>query len=499
MKRNIALTALTAFAVSVLTMFGYVHFFMPDGETVRIEHVDATPSQPTLFTKNNAGNFEPLDFSAVAERVIDGVVHIRSTVPAQAGQYRQPQGQPFPFFDDDIFERFFGPQYRGQVPRQREMPPKVGSGSGVIIDESGYIVTNNHVVNGATDLEVTLNDNRSLKAELVGVDPTTDIAVLKIEAEQLTPLSFINSDEVNVGQWVLAIGNPFNLNSTVTAGIVSAKARNINILREQYAVESFIQTDAAINPGNSGGALVDLQGGLVGINTAIASPTGAYSGYGFAVPSNIVKKVVEDLIEYGSVQRGYLGVMIRDVNSQLAKERKLSVNAGVLVDSVMTKSAAGAAGVEPGDVVIAVDGQRIQQSNELQERVARKRPGDDVVLTLVRDGRERDVRVKLNGDTGSELAPVLAKLGIRADDLDASEIEALGIRQGVRVSEVLPGRIRRETGIREGFVITHLDREAVKDKAHLVDLLKRKSGGVMIEGIYPDRPGRHYYAFGLEG
>src|SRR5690606_21355583 len=289
------------------------------------------------------------------------------------------------------------------------------------------------------------------------------------------------------------------LNSTVTAGIVSAKARNINILREQYAVESFIQTDAAINPGNSGGALVDLQGGLVGINTAIASPTGAYSGYGFAVPSNIVKKVVEDLIEYGSVQRGYLGVMIRDVNSQLAKERKLSVNAGVLVDSVMSKSAAGAAGVVPGDVVIAVDGQRIQQSNELQERVARKRPGDDVVLTLVRDGRERDVRVKLNGDTGSELAPVLAKLGIRADDLDASEIEALGIRQGVRVSEVLPGRIRRETGIREGFVITHLDREAVKDKAHLVDLLKRKSGGVMIEGIYPDRPGKHYYAFGLEG
>lgn len=490
---------MTAFLVSAATLFAFIQFYGPGSAPVRIEHIDSTPAQPTLFTKNASGDYQPLDFSAVAEQVTHGVVHIRSTIEAGAADYTPNGSQPFPFFDDDILERFFGPQFNQPNQRQYQMPPKVGTGSGVIIDANGYIVTNNHVIKGASDIEVTLNDNRSFKAEVIGVDPTTDLAVLKIEASDLPNLAFVNSDDVRVGEWVLAIGNPFNLNSTVTAGIVSAKARNINILKEQYAVESFIQTDAAINPGNSGGALVDLQGGLIGINTAIASPTGAYSGYGFAVPANIVKKVVEDLIEHGAVQRGYLGVMIRNVNSQLASERSLNVNSGVLIDSIMENSAAGKAGIKTGDVVTAVDGNPISQSNELQERVARKRPGDEVLLTVNRAGKSKDITVKLGGLDNEESAPILAQLGISAEDLSRDELGKLDLDNGVRISKVVPGRLSRQTGIREGFIVTHIDREPVNSKDELIKILSRKKGGVMLEGIYPDRRGKQYYAFGVEG
>ena len=499
MKKNILITALTAFVVTAATLFAFVQYFSPDGNKVRIEHVDATPAQATLFTKNNEGDFKVLDFSGVAEKVIEGVVHIRSTVAREVATYQQNPREPYGFFDDDIFERFFGPQFKAPDQRDLQMPPRVGSGSGVIFDSNGYIVTNNHVVKGATDIEVTLNDNRTFKADVIGLDPTTDLAVLKIDAENLTTLGFENSDNVKVGQWVLAIGNPFNLNSTVTAGIVSAKARNINILREQYAVESFIQTDAAINPGNSGGALVDLAGGLVGINTAIASPTGAYSGYGFAVPANIVKKVVEDLIEYGNVQRGCLGVMIRNVNSALAEEMELKVNSGVLIDSIMGNSAAGIAGIEEGDVVVAVDGRSIQLSNELQERIARKRPGDEVILTVNRKGEEKDVAVLVGGLSAIDSTPVLAQLGISIEELDPDELEKNNIEYGVRISRIVPGKLSQQTGIREGFIITHIDKDPIRKKADLVLQLEDKKGGILIEGIYPGRRGTQYYAFGLEG
>ena len=498
MKKNIIITALTAFVVTAVTLFAFVQYY-PAENKVRIEHVDSTPANATLFAKNNEGDFEALDFSAVADKVIDGVVHIRSTVTSTAGNYQQAPPDPFRFFDDDLFERFFGPQFKAPQQRNYQMPPRVGTGSGVIFDSNGYIVTNNHVVKGATDVEVTLNDNRTFKADIIGVDPTTDLAVLKIDAEDLTTLGFENSDNVKVGQWVLAIGNPFNLNSTVTAGIVSAKARNINILREQYAVESFIQTDAAINPGNSGGALVDLAGRLVGINTAIASPTGAYSGYGFAVPANIVKKVVEDLIEYGSVQRGYLGVMIRNVNSSLAEEMELKVNSGVLINSIMGNSAAGKAGVEEGDVVVAVDGKSIQQSNELQERIARKRPGDEVVLTVDRQGKQKDITVLLDGLATDDTSPILAQLGISIEELDDETLVKNGIDHGVAISQILPGKLSQQTGIREGFIVTHIDKQPVKNKEDFERLLEDKKGGVLIEGKYPGRRGTQYYAFGIEG
>jgi serine protease Do len=308
MKKNLMLSGIIALVVSLATI-GVFTLVTRDAKTVKIEHITGTPSKSALFTLDENNEVVPLDFTGTAEKVIDGVVHIKSTqVYAKSGKqpFRQRDySNPFRDFFGDEFEQFFGP-FQFQDPGQRPNGPqtRVGSGSGVIISTDGYIVTNNHVIANADDIEVTLHDNRTYKATIIGTDPTTDLALIQIKEKGLTSIPFTNSDEVKVGEWVLAVGNPFSLNSTITAGIVSAKGRNINILREQYAVEDFIQTDAAINPGNSGGALVNLEGALVGINTAIASPTGTYSGYGFAVPTNIVQKVVEDLINFGTVQRG---------------------------------------------------------------------------------------------------------------------------------------------------------------------------------------------------
>ncbi|MCB0551151.1 MAG: Do family serine endopeptidase, partial [Phaeodactylibacter sp.] len=382
---------------------------------------------------------------------------------------------------------------------------RVGTGSGVIINEGGYIVTNNHVVADADDLEVTLHDNRTFKAAVIGTDPTTDLALLQIKAEGLPALPLVNSDEVKVGEWVLAVGNPMGLNSTVTAGIVSAKGRNINILREQFAVESFIQTDAAINPGNSGGALVNLEGGLVGINTAIASPTGAYAGYGFAVPANIVNKVVEDLLQYGVVQRGVLGVMIRSVDGSLAKEKGLDVTRGAYVDSLLENSAAAAAGLQPGDVVVEVEGKTIQSSPELQEMIARYRPGDKVSLKVDRKGKTKAFEVVLNNRQGStalvekpKQKDALAMLGAEFETLSSDAARKLDIEGGVKVTRLSSGKLRKYTDMREGFIITKADGLPVRNVDELAKALEGKSGGVMLEGIYEDVPGVRYYAFGMQ-
>lgn len=471
-----------------------------DNPTIRVEHVDASPAQSALYTIDEEGNAMPVDFTQIAERVTPAVVHIRSSQTMTArGQERQAN----PFFDDDFFRRFFG-EPAPQQPQQRGPQVRMGTGSGVIVDAGGYIVTNNHVIAEADDIEVTLNNNRSYKAQVIGTDPTTDLAVIKIDEKGLPTVPFVNSDDVKIGEWVMAVGNPFNLTSTVTAGIVSAKARSINILREQYAVESFIQTDAAINPGNSGGALVNLQGGLIGINTAIASPTGAYSGYGFAVPANIVQKVMEDLVEFGVVQRGVLGVMIRSVNSSLAKEEGLDLTAGVYVDSLLANSAAAEAGIEPGDVIVAIDGMEVTSSSELQEYIARRRPGDEVKVTVDRNGKNRDFDVVLNNRTGStelvvrETREVSELLGAGLQTLDASTARKLDIAGGVKVTELYAGKLRRQTQMQEGFIITKVDGKPVKSVDDLTAALEGKSGGVMLEGVYEDIPGVHYYAFGLQ-
>ncbi len=504
MKNNLLFSALTAFVVTAATIGAYQTWLAP-GKSVRIQHVDATPSQSALYTLDENGQPTPLDFTQTAGFVMDAVVHITSsgTEEVTAG------GNPFfRFFEDDMWGDLFGqrPNQRNQQQQPRTQP-RVGTGSGVIIDKSGYIVTNNHVVQGADDIEVTLHDNRSYKATIVGTDPTTDLALIQIKEKDLPSLSFGNSDQVLVGQWVLAVGNPFNLNSTVTAGIVSAIGRSINILQDQYAIESFIQTDAAINPGNSGGALVNLEGNLIGINSAIASPTGAYSGYGFAVPSNIVKKVIEDLLQYGVVQRGYLGATIRSVDGNMAREEGLNVTRGVYVDSVFANSAASKAGLEHGDVITSIDGNAVNTSPELLGRLARYRPGDKLSLGIIRDGKNKSVEVVLNNKSGNpEVAAVdspattLDALGVSLQPVDEATADKLGIDSGLRVSKLVPGKkLARETKIREGFIITKVDGNPVKtvDEFNKALNAKRGQGGVMLEGVYQDTPGVYYHAFGL--
>lgn len=498
MKRQLLFSGLTALFVSLATI-GIYHAVSSDRQSVTIEHINQTPAQAAVWQLDENGDPIPLDFTKVAEGVVDAVVHIKATKSSQnpMAQQRLPR-------EVDPFRDFFGPDRFFRFEQPGPSRPQVGTGSGVIINDNGYIVTNNHVIEGADDIEVALTDNRTFKASIVGTDPTTDLALLQIKAEDLPTLKLMDSDNVRVGEWVMAVGYPLGLNSTVTAGIVSAKGRNINILKENFAVESFIQTDAAINPGNSGGALVNLNGGLVGINTAIASPTGAYAGYGFAVPSNIVSKVVEDLLQFGSVQRGVLGIMIRSVDGNLAKQENLPVTTGVYVDSLLENSAAGAAGVKAGDIITAVNDEPVANSAELQERIARYRPGDKVRLELLRESEQLTFSVELRSQYGNKVLAkgekphaVLQKLGADLETLPAEQAEALGIDGGVQVKALYNGIIRQYTNMQEGFIITKVDGEAVTDRENLIARLEDKpAGGLLLEGIYEDVPGERYYAFG---
>ena len=506
MKNNLLFSGLIALVISLSSTTAYF-YFQPRGKTVRVEHISQPPGQSALYTINDKGDMVSLDFNETAEKVIDAVVHIKSSLLDDGRSTRlQERSLPSPFrdfFGDDL-ERFFRFEGPGTSTPQRDRPVRIGTGSGVIISEAGYIVTNNHVIAEADDIEVTLHDNRTYKASVVGTDPSTDLALIQIKADQLPTVPFVDSDEVKVGQWVLAVGNPMGLNSTVTAGIISAKGRNINILKDQYAVENFIQTDAAINPGNSGGALVNLNGGLVGINTAIASPTGTFAGYGFAVPANIVNKVVEDLLEYGTVQRGVLGVMIRSIDGNFAKEKKLQLTQGVYVDSLLNNSAAAQAGVQVGDIITAVNDNPVHTSSELQGFIARYRPGEEVALTINRQGESLNIRVTLNDRNGQptlaskEQRTLLQMLGAEAEAISPEQAAKLDINGGVQLKRLYPGKLRKDTEIQEGFIITHVDKQAIKSIQQLTQLLEKKTGGVMLEGIYPDRAGTHYYAFGLD-
>lgn len=378
-----------------------------------------------------------------------------------------------------------------------------GSGSGVIISPQGYIVTNYHVVKEATDITVTLNDKREFAATLAGADPNTDLAVLKIDAEDLPTLRFANSDSTRIGQWVLAVGNPFRLTSTVTTGIVSAKARNIGIIRQHarsfagqdYSIESFIQTDAAINPGNSGGALVNLDGDLVGINTAIATETGTYQGYGFAIPSNLVRKIVADLMAYGSVQRAYIGVSIRDINAQLAEQYGLSSLRGALVATLSDDGAARRAGIQTGDVIIAVEGVLVDGPSELQERVAQYRPGDQVRITLLRGDQTLQRTLTLRNEKGTttmskanpaRLPNTLARVGLRLQAFTTEELAEEGLRYGLRIRDVVPGGPAHKAGIRPGMILLKVQGTAVSDLEEATHLLAEHPEKVELEVRKPD-------------
>jgi serine protease Do len=476
MKTKVVLTTLsTSILAAIIAVFVYASFFQTKQIILKEpenEKVELTGLMEPLAA-------ETMDFTAAAEKAVHAVVHVK--VKSQ-GTYTY---NPF-------YEFFFGEKPNAQP------EPVMGFGSGVIISSDGYIVTNNHVVDGSTEIEVVMNDRRSFPAEVIGVDPSTDIALVKIKATDLPFMVYGNSDDLKLGQWVLAVGNPYNLTSTVTAGIVSAKARNINILGES-SIESFIQTDAAVNPGNSGGALVNTNGELVGINTAIASRTGSYSGNSFAVPVNIAKKVVADLKEFGQVQRAILGVTIQDVTQEVAKEHKLDILKGVYVNGIREGGAAREAGIKDGDVIMSVNNVPVNSVSELQEQISKFRPNDKVNIIINRDNKEKSFEVilrNMDGDTGVvKKDDSLSILGASLEPASAELKQQLGIKYGVQVTSLKSGKLMK-AGVREGFVITQINNKPVNSIEDIKEVLSKTEGGVYIEGIYSDRT-IAYYAFGL--
>lgn len=423
-----------------------------------------------------------VNFTEAAGSSLESVVHVKTITEVKSGNYYDP------------FSFFFG----DRVPRN--YPPQQGSGSGVIISGDGFIVTNNHVINGADKISVTLHDKREFEATLIGTDATTDLALLKIEQNNLNMIPFGNSDQIQIGEWVLAVGNPFNLTSTVTAGIVSAKARNINIIPEQSSIEAFIQTDAAVNPGNSGGALVNTSGELVGINTAIASTTGAYAGYSFAIPVNIVKKVVDDLAEFGMVQRAYIGVGIQDVDTKIAKEKELDLPKGIYINKLTEGGAALAAGLEIGDVIVEVNKIQVDNVAQLLEQIGRYRPGDKIQLNVIRDGKEKEFFIVLKNRMGNTKLikndlEVFELLGAELKPAEPKDLVNLKIKSGIKVTAVSDGKLK-SAGIREGFIITSVNNTPVENPEELNKLIKSSKGGVLIGGFYPNGVSA-YYGIGI--
>ncbi len=486
MKRHIG-TLLIGMAGALIALAIH-HRFMGTGQTAPPAEADARQVAPVTYVNLPGPGTAPVvavDFTEAAERSVNAVVHVTTEATINVRD-------PFADF-------FWG--YRAPSQQRQQQ----GAGSGVIISGDGYIVTNNHVVDGADKIMVHLNDRRQFEARVVGRDPSTDIAVLKVDGQDLSTLEYGNSDDVRVGEWVLAVGNPMNLTSTVTAGIVSAKARNINLLqydpgRDVFPIESFIQTDAAVNPGNSGGALVNARGELVGINTAIASNTGQYTGYSFAVPVNIVKKVASDIVEYGSVQRAYLGVSIRDMDQKLAQELRLDKPRGVYVNGLTDGGAAADAGLAKGDVITRVGSIAVNNVPQLQEQVGKFKPGDRVPVTVLRDGSERVVELTLRGREGNAVAEKarserLEALGAELRAANDDELRALRIKSGVKVAAVNGGKFR-SSGIREGFIITRIDQQQVSTPADVEKALAGKRGGVLVEGVYPNGT-KAYYGLGL--
>lgn len=411
------------------------------------------------------------DFTFAAEQTVHGVVHVK-TKTTVSSSYSNP-----------LYEFFYGPG--ASQPREVR-----GFGSGVIVTADGYIVTNNHVIDEADEVDVTLNDKRTFAAEVVGRDPSTDIAVLKIKATGLPYIRFGNSDAIRLGEWVLAVGNPFNLTSTVTAGIVSARGRSLGLLDNQYRIESFIQTDAALNQGNSGGALVNVRGELIGITTAIISPSGAYAGNSFAVPTSIVKKVYEDLKEFGEVQRGLMGVNITDVTSEIADRENLKEIKGVYLTGVIEDGAAKAAGLEEKDVIIAINGEPVETTADLQERVSRYRPGDKLEVTYLRKGKESKKNVVLRnieGGTGV-VAPGTQSssvFGATFTPLTAGEKSQFKISGGVKITSITDGRFR-DLGLSKGAVIVDVNGQKVNSGS---DIRRATSDGkslTSVEGFTPD-------------
>ena len=467
MKKGILIAALSAL-VGGLTAYGVVRSMSSD----HIQVVQPSPDGAMFRTVNLMQDNWP-DFTYAAENAVDAVVYVKvmTTKTMQQGP-------------ESIFDFFFGfPQ--GGAPQQRE---SVGSGSGVIIRQDGYIVTNNHVIEDATKIEVTLNNNQTYPATLVGTDPATDIALLKIDASGLPVIPFGDSDKLRLGEWVIAIGSPYDLRSTITAGIVSAKGRSMPNYTGEFKVESFIQTDAAVNPGNSGGALVDKAGNLVGINTAIYSQTGSYAGYSFAVPVNIVKKIAYDLMDFGSVKRAVLGIVMQPIDDKIATDLKLSSRNGVYINEVSKSGAADKAGIKAGDVLVAIDSVKVTTPSSVQEAVSRFSPGDNAVLTVIRDGKELlfDVTFKGTSQENGEVADD-GSVAFYGSSIKAASEETLakyGLKSGVMITDLGPGKLM-EAGAVEGFIILYVNDHPVKTPQDVIDVVKKSKRTVFIEGVTP--------------
>lgn len=477
---RIAGNLLIGIAGGLAVLFMY-SLFVPEKS---VEPQDQDDILPVVQANYNPG--PPVmgpDFVEAADKTVHAVVHIKSELRQRNKVYND-------FFD--LFNDFFGNPHRGYG------APVIATGSGVIISPDGYIVTNNHVVQEAGRLEVTLNDKRSFEAQIIGLDPTTDLALIKIDVHSLPFLSYGNSDNVKVGEWVLAVGNPFNLTSTVTAGIVSAKARDINILGTNSAIESFIQTDAVVNRGNSGGALVNSSGELVGINAAIASNTGSYTGYSFAIPVNIVKKVIDDFMKFGEIQRAYLGITFVEIDSKFARENNIDEIRGIYVMEVLEEGAADKAGIREGDIIVRIDDTDINSKSSLLETIGTRRPGDEVKIYVRRDEKLMDFNVTLRNISGTtEIVKTdkIQMLGATFEPLAMNVMESLGLQHGVQVTNVRDGKLR-EAGIREGFIILYIDDVAMKTTDDVHRALGMKKGGTLIEGLYPNGQ-RAYYGIGL--
>jgi len=479
MKRGI-LTVLLSILAGGLTAYGVVKASERNVSPVRAMGEGGSVEYRTV----NLADSDYPDFTYAAESAVQAVVYVEVTVQ----QTTRSRGiDPFEYFFG------FGDGYGFGQPQSREQK---GSGSGVIIRPDGYIVTNNHVVSGATKISVTLNDNQQYDATVVGTDPATDVAIIKVDAENLPTIPIGDSDQLRLGEWVLAIGSPLGaqLRSTITAGIVSAKGRSMPDGSGEFKIESFIQTDAAVNPGNSGGALVNKKGELVGINTAIVSQTGSYTGYSFAVPVNIVKRVAADLIDFGSVKRAMLGITMQPIDKKIQEELKLNSMNGVYIVEVSKGSAAEEAGLRKGDVIIAIDGQKITDGASVQEKVNNYHPGEKALITFVREGQEHEAQVTFhaaasqNGET--DVDGSVAFYGARLKALTADELKAAGLRSGVRIVSVGQGKMA-EAGATSGSIILYVNDEPVSKPEDVIAKAKKAQRGIYIEGV--DENGKSFY------
>ncbi|SEP09750.1 Do/DeqQ family serine protease [Mucilaginibacter gossypiicola] len=503
--KKIGLTLLTAFVGGAMALGVYKVI-----ENKYSDNMSFEDKQKVYFTSNPSAPVSStgdLDFTQAAAVATPAVVYIRTTYSSKASG---GGGQ-------DQLEQMFGDMF-GQ--RARPQGPQMASGSGVIISPDGYIVTNNHVVEKADKITVATNDHHTYSAKVIGTDPSTDLALIKVSATNLPIVKLGNSDEAKVGEWVLAVGNPFNLTSTVTAGIISAKGRNIGIIgsednsdenpfgrtRQQTApklnkaIESFIQTDAAINPGNSGGALVNTRGELIGINAAIASHTGSYEGYGFAIPVNLAKKVLNDIKKFGTVKRGFVGVTFTELNPDVAQKLDVTTTNGLYVNDLVPGGGAEQAGLRKGDIIVKVEGNPVYESSDLQERVGRLQPGDKINVTVLRDGKDKDFAVTLKGDAvapsnrtaaSKSAEELFNKLGASFHALTPAEKAKLHVNGGVLVTQVREGGLFDAAEIPEGVVITSINKIAISniddiDRA----IVKPIQGNIIIAGIYPD--GSHF-------